>query len=237
VIAAGNYNRVPVILGSDETEFSSFAWSGSLTSELDEVSGITSSSQMMNLVANGIKYGSMLQSGHYIEKTANLLSQDASHSSIYAYRFRWGTDATVTDGFYSRYVGAFHGSGKDFLRGIYKNNYTEYAPNAISSANKTGRTELTKVMQKYVANFLASGNPNDASLVNWGTWNNISGVDKIMSFNADATKNTSAMSSEYYDETDTFNQMRAALTKSEYNILVKSLFADRFFMPETVPEY
>lgn len=237
VISSGNYNRVPVILGSDATEFSSFAWSGSLTSELNEVAGITSSSQMMNLVANGIKYGSMLQSGHYIEKTANLLSQDMAHSSIYAYRFKWGTDANVTDGFYSKYVGAFHGAGKDFLRGIYKNSYTDYSPNAISSANKAGRTELTALMQKYVGNFLATGNPNGASLANWGTWNNVAGAQKIMIFDANNTKSTSGMSSEYYDEADTFAQMRQSLTKSEYNILVKSLFADRFFMPVVVPEY
>lgn len=237
VITSGNYNRVPVILGSDATEFSSFAWSGSITSELDEVAGITSSSQMMNLIANGIKYGSMLQSGHYIEKTANLLSQDIAHSSIYAYRFKWGTDANVTDGFYSKYVGAFHGAGKDFLRGIYKNSYPEYSPNAISTANKAGRTELTALMQKYVGNFLATGNPNGTSLAAWETWNNVSGAQKIMIFDADNTKSTSGMSSEYYDEADTFAQMRANLTKSEYNILVKSLFADRFFMPALVPEY
>lgn len=237
VISAGNYNRVPVILGSDATEFSSFAWNGSLTSDLEQVAGITSSSQMMNLVANGIKFGSMLQSGHYIEKTAGLLSQDAAHSEIYAYRFRWGTDASVSDGFYSRYVGAFHGSGKDFLRGIYKNNYSEYSPNAISTANRPGRQKLTTLMQQYVSNFLLTGNPNQASLVNWGTWNSTAGVPKIMIFDANLTDSTSGMSSEYYDEMDTFAQMRSTLTKSEYNILVKSLFADRFFMPALVPEY
>lgn len=237
VIRSGSYNRVPVILGSDATEFSSFAWSGTLTSNLDDVAGITSSSQMLDLVANGIKYGSMLQSGHYIEKTANLLNQDIAHAPVYAYRFRWGTDATVTDGFYSRYVGAFHGAGKDFLRKSYKNNYTAYAPNALSETNKAGRQDLTSVMQKYVGNFLAAGNPNEASLGEWGTWNNVSGADKIMIFDADNTKSISGMSSEYYDENDTFVQMKASLTSSEYNILVNSLFEGRFFMPEIVPQY
>lgn len=237
VIATGNYNRVPIILGSDATEFSSFAWSGSLTSNLEDVAGITSSSQMMNLVANGVKYGSMLQSGHYVEKTASLLLQDAAHSPVYAYRFQWGTNANVTDGFYSRYVGAFHGSSKDFLRGIYKNNYVDYSPNAIRSDNKAGRAELTSLMQKYIGNFLASGNPNGSSLANWGTWNNVSGAHKIMIFDANLTKSTSGMSSQYYDENNTFAQMRSALTKSEYNILTKSLFQGRFFMPQMVPEY
>lgn len=237
VITSGNYNRVPVILGSDATEFSSYAWNGKLDSELENLTQITTGSQMLNLVTNGVKFGSMLQSGHYIEKTANQLYQDGAHAPVYAYRFRWGTDATVTDGFYSRFVGAFHGSGKDFLRGIYKNNYTEYAPNALSSANKEGRKALTELMQKYVGNFLAKGNPNGASLANWDTWNNAPGVQKLMIFDADAAKSRSGMNSEYYDEADTFAQMRKGLTKAEYNILVKSLFEGRFFMPEVVPEY
>lgn len=237
VISSGNYNRVPVILGSDATEFSSYAWNGKLDSELENLTQITTGSQMLNLVTNGVKFGSMLQSGHYIEKTANRLYQDGAHAPVYAYRFRWGTDATVTDGFYSRYVGAFHGSSKDFLRGYYKNNYTEYAPNALSSANKEGRKALTELMQKYVGNFLAKGDPNGASLANWDTWNNAPGVQKLMIFDADATKSRSGMNSEYYDEADTFAQMRSGLTKAEYNILVKSLFEGRFFMPEVVPEY
>lgn len=237
VITSGNYNRVPVILGSDATEFSSYAWNGKLDSELENLTQITTASQMLNLVTNGVKFGSMLQSGHYIEKTANRLCQDGAHASVYAYRFRWGTDASVTDGFYSRYVGAFHGAGKDFLRGVYKNNYMEYAPNALSSANKEGRKALTELMQKYVGNFLAKGNPNGASLANWDTWNNALGVQKLMIFDADAAKSRSGMSSEYYDEADTFAQMRRGLTKAEYNILVHSLFEGRFFMPDNVPEY
>lgn len=237
VITSGNYNRVPVILGSDATEFSSYAWNGKLDSELENLTQITTASQMLNLVTNGVKFGSMLQSGHYIEKTANRLCQDGAHASVYAYRFRWGTDASVTDGFYSRYVGAFHGAGKDFLRGVYKNNYMEYAPNALSSANKEGRKALTELMQKYVGNFLAKGNPNGASLANWDTWNNAPGVQKLMIFDADAAKSRSGMSSEYYDEADTFAQMRRGLTKAEYNILVHSLFEGRFFMPDNVPEY
>lgn len=237
VIRSGNYNRVPVILGSDASEFSSYAWSGNLILNVDDAANTIPSSQMSNLVANGVKYGSMLQSGHYIEKTANLLNQDMAHAPVYAYRFYWGTNAAITDSFYSTYVGAFHGAGKDFLRKSYKNSYTAYAPNALSETNKPGRQDLTSVMQKYVGNFLLAGNPNGASLSEWGTWNNIPGMNKIMRFDADNAKSISGMSSEYYDESNTFGQMRTSLTKEDYDILVNSLFAGRFFMPEIVPQY
>ena len=165
------------------------------------------------------------------------MHQDASHSDVYAYRFWWGTNAAVTDGFYSKFVGAYHGSGKDFVRGSYRNGNSEYSPNAISSGNRAGRVALTALMQKYIGNFLATGNPNGTGLANWGTWNNVPGVLKIMNFDADLTQSTSKMSSDFYDEANTFAQMRANLTKSEYNILVNSLFKGRFFMPEQAPSY
>lgn len=237
VIQSGNYNRVPMILGSDVTEFSSYAWSGSLTSELDEVEEITSSTQMVNLLASGIKYGSMLQSHYYIEKPAKLFYEDPGHPDIYAYRFKWGTNANVTDGFYSNFVGAFHGAGKEFLRGIYKNSHKDYSPNAISSSNRAGRLDLTAVMQKYVGNFLATGNPNSVGLTNWEKWSPFAGSQNVMSFDANQTKSVVQMTSELYNEADIFANMRVYLTKAEYNILVKSLLADRFFMPENVPAY
>lgn len=237
VIQSGNYNRVPMILGSDVTEFSSYAWNGSLTSELNDVAEITSSTQMVNLLASGVKYGSMLQSHFYIEKPAKLFYQDPAHSDIYAYRFKWGTNASVTDGFYSNFVGAFHGSSKEFLSGIYKNPHKNYSPNAISSSNKAGRLDLTAVMQKYFGNFLATGNPNGTGLANWEKWSPLAGSQNVMSFDADQNKSIAQMTAELYDETEIFANMRANLTKAEYNILVKSLFADRFFMPKDVPQY
>lgn len=237
VIKVGSYNRVPMILGSDVSEFSGYAWNGSLTSQVAELSAIGSSNQMMNLIENGVKYGSMLQSGHYIEKTAELIQQDAGHLDVYAYRFKWGTDASVTDGFYSRFVGAFHGVSRDFLRGVYRNSYKSYSPKAISSANKKGRVALTNKMRAYIKNFLYNSTPNSGELAEWKTWNSNVGEAKIMIFNANATQDISAMSDEYYKENDTFAQMRQSLSRSEYNILTNSLFSGRFFMPESVPAY
>ncbi len=236
VIKSGNYNRVPMILGTDASEFSTYVWNGNLTS-LEDVEGITTTTQMFQLIEKASKYGSMLQSEHYLEKTASLLYQDAGHSPIYAYRFKWGTNPAVSDGFYSKYVGAYHGSGKNFLLGIYKNDYTDYSANALSDDNLQGRTELTTWMQQYIGSFLINGNPNQPSLTPWGTWDPNPGVNKVMIFDANKKKQVSAMSSEHYRENETFQQMRANLTKSEYNIITKSLLAERFFVPENMPEY
>ncbi|MGN1206109.1 MAG: carboxylesterase family protein [Eubacterium sp.] len=228
VIASGNYNRVPVILGSDATEFSSFALKTDITEALN-AAVTTTYDRVMQL---GIRYGSQLQSQDYIEKTANLLLQDAMHQPVYAYRFLWGTDPTVTDVNYSTYVGALHGSSKDFLRGYYKNNYPELSPNAIRSDNKSGRKELTSIMQKYIGEFLKSGSPDVPGLNAWNTWNNAPGVNKLMVFDATSTKASAVMDSQMYSVEETFANLKAEANEEEYRILMDVMFKDRNFMPQ-----
>ncbi|WP_026835889.1 carboxylesterase family protein [Eubacterium xylanophilum] len=238
VIEKGDYINVPMLLGSDASEFSSYAWSGSLTSgNLSDLAEITSSDQMFGVIKKGVKYGSMLQSEHYIEKVANQYYKNSKHANLYAYRFKWGTDAGLVGSVYSDCYGAYHGMSKDFLRGKYFNNFKSMVPDLYPSSNKAGRVALTTLMQKYIGNFVKSGNPNATGLANWGTWNSANNSNKIMIFNSNATKSTSAMSSEMYSSGGTFSLMKSGCTKAEYNILINSLFKDRFFMPETVPSY
>lgn len=228
VIASGNYNRVPVILGSDATEFSSFAMKTDIT-EAVNAAPTTTFDHVMQLA---IRYGSLFQSEHYIEETANLLSQDTLHQPVYAYRFLWGTDPAVTDAAYSTYVGAAHGVSKDFLRGSYKNENPELSPNAIRSENKAGRKELTSIMQKYVGGFLLNGSPNAEGLNIWSEWNAAPGVNKIMLFNATAKKASAVMSPQMYSDDETFAGLKAEANEEEYRILMDVMFKDRFFMPK-----
>ena len=228
VIASGNYNRVPVILGSDVTEFSSFA----MKTDITEALSTTTTTTYDRLMQLAIQYGSLFQSEHYIEETANLFSQDALHQPVYAYRFLWGTDPAVTDAAYSTYVGAAHGVSKDFLRGSYKNENPELSPNAICTENKAGRKELTSIMQKYVGAFLSNGSPNVTGLNTWSTWNAATGVNKIMLFNATAKKASAVMSPQMYSDEETFAQLKAEANEDEYRILMEVMFKNRFFMPE-----
>ena len=228
VIASGNYNRVPVILGSDATEFSSFAMKTDIT-EAVNAAPTTTFDHVMQLA---IRYGSLFQSEHYIEETANLLSRDVLHQPVYAYRFLWGTDPAVTDAAYSTYVGAAHGVSKDFLRGSYKNENPELSPNAIRSENKAGRKELTSIMQKYVGGFLLNGSPNAEGLNIWSEWNAAPGVNKIMLFNATAKKASAVMSPQMYSDDETLAGLKAEANEEEYSILMDDMFKDRFFMPK-----
>lgn len=228
-ISSGAYNRVPVVLGSDATEFSSFAWKDDSFFSYDTIFD-TMIFDTMNLLGKGIKYGSQLQSAYNVEKTAELLSRDAGHEAIYAFRFCWGTNASVTDSFYSQYIGAYHGASRDFLRGVYTNN-KEYSPDVISLENKKGRQALTTQMRRYIKNFLWEGNPNDASLTRWNVWSNRESSKKIMNFNAGKRKVTSKMSAEKYDQNLILYAMSKNLTTQEFGFLTNTVLEGRYFMP------
>lgn len=238
VVQTGQYNRVPIMLGTDATEFSSFAWGSSdaigISSSADPAY-LTASEQV--LLGNGICYGSMLQSQFYLENVASSLYQDINHKNIYAFRMMWGTSAGVTDRFYSQYVGAYHGQIRDFLLGNYKHYKQNYSPDAVSAKNEKGRVALTAQMRSYVSNFLQTGNPNGTALDQWNTWNPMAGVDKVMLFNATKNKVTSAMSTQMYDELSIFNRLSGVTTEADYEKLTVQLFAERFFMPGIIPSY
>lgn len=233
VIRSGDYNRVPVILGSDATEFSTFAWSDksfflydSIREELKPISF-----NLMDMLDKGIMYGSQLQSAYYLDDNARDLFRDSQHAAVYAYRFFWGLDATVTDSFYSRYVGAFHGASKEFLIGDYTGKHKEFSPNAVDSSNKEGRKALTAQMRAYIRNFLEKGNPNGTSLPEWTVWTNASGAKRVMNFNAGKNAATSRMGSELYDRSQILARMKKNLTEQEYDFLVDGVLTGRYFMP------
>ena len=235
IIKSGNYNRIPLILGSNESEFSRYAFSANYTANEVNVESLQTGNSFMDLLEQSVLYGSMLQARHYVEESAEKLLSDASHSVIYGYRFRWGETAGISDGFYSKYVGAFHGSDVNFLCEYYPNPYSEYSPNAISSENLSGRKDLSAKMQQYIQNFLYNGNPNRNGLTNWPV---LSGSEsKLISFDATKTNAVISLTNQYGSADYIFNQMKSKLNKSQYQMLVLSAFTGRFFMPEQVPSY
>lgn len=236
VIRRGAYNRVPIMLGSDITEFGTFGRDGSLTQSDADLSDLTVTG-LFELTEKGIQYGSMLQSRFYIEDIATPLVQDMAHMNVYAFRMKWGTNASVSDGFYSRYVGSYHGQTRDFLLGTYKHRMQEYSPDAVSSKNKKGRTALTTQMRAYLKNFMATGNPNGGTLPIWTTWNPAPGVVKIMHFDAGLEKASSAMSNEMYDTTSILKLTKQNTSEAGYKALTESLWKGRFFMPAVLPDY
>ena len=235
---SGQYNRVPLLIGTDATEFSFQGWTNGLKAFGDSTLSDSGFSQAQSMIQKGIYYGSQMQSCFYLEEVASTISQDNSHQPIYGFRTMWGTDqGIVNDAFYSSFVGAYHGQTKNFLIGKYTKYKTEYSPNAISTANKSGRTALTSQMRSYLKKFMLYGTPNGKSGTVWSAWSSADGISRIMHFDANFTTTTSAMVSEQYDMDTIFRTMRANLTEDEYNNLINKVFANCYFMPDDVPAY
>jgi para-nitrobenzyl esterase len=99
---------------------------------------------------------------------------------VYAYQFNWAQQPAPWDVIY----GAVHAGDLPFIFGDFGKGLFSCG---FSRANKPGRLELSSVMQKSIAAFVRTGNPNNHSLgIHWEKANNGStGKPKKIVFDAD----------------------------------------------------
>ncbi|URZ07019.1 carboxylesterase family protein [Clostridium felsineum] len=226
-IKKGNYNNVPIIVGSMSNEFTLFSatdpyFGGSVLNQ-----SIFNDPTKSKIYTDSIYYGSKLYSGFNADNVADLIaSSNKKDNGIYAYRCGWGTqDGVITNN--TKYFAAAHGLDIDLITGHY--NMGNYFSGFYTDANKPGRDSLGTVMDSYLKNFLYTGNPNGNKLTKWGTWQTSNKKARIMKF--DATTNTSltSMSKEHLVKQDIIDEMNSSLPKNERDIIVNSLFNGRFF--------
>jgi len=239
VFATGNYNRVPVILGSCKNEFSLFAsldnaFSGALFS-----GNLFSDETLTRQLTKSIEYGSQIYAGFNVDSVAALLEADTNHEAIYGYRFAWGSrEGVLSNPNGALIMGATHGADVDFITG------REDSGNGgllamlglgtyYTGTNKPGRDALTEIMIAYTENFLHSGDPNGDSLTNWSTWNSNSGEDKILILDADNTSPQVSMSDEYLKKADIETAMSndSEITVDDMNV-IDGVLSGRFFMDQ-----
>ncbi len=226
-----------MILGSNRSEYASFAYTNQMKLSRADTASITSVTEMTSLIQSAITYGSDLHAGFYVEEAAQKILSDAGHKAVYGYRNLWGENPAVTNEAYSIYVGAGHGSDLDFLCEQYGGLESSVAPGAIHSANLDGRKKMSNRMQNYMKYFMRNGNPNGAGVRTWNTWTTGDNVQRLLMFDATQTDTALSMSAEYLKQNAVFETMQKNLTEAHYNLLVFSNMAGRFFMPEVVPEY
>lgn len=230
-VQRGDYNAVPMILGSSSQEFATYALSANYSSAELSADITKKGWNMIAMIQNAKRFGSMFQSCYYIEHNAETFLASGRQPSIYAYRFDWGNDPDVSSDFFADFLGSYHGLDVSFLCGSYKNEHEAYVSDLYNAGNHEGRKTLTSVMQNYVANFMKTGNPNGNGLASWNAWNNLPG-SRIMVFDASKTANASYMSPMYYRREDIDNLMKSTLSIAQCDILNKLVFAGRYFMPE-----
>jgi para-nitrobenzyl esterase len=83
---------------------------------------------------------------------------------LYAYDFKWNKEPAPWNDVY----GAWHTEDLPFIFGNFTLNLEAFG---WSDANKPGRSALSNVMQKSVAAFIRTGDPNNSTLgVTWDQW-------------------------------------------------------------------
>lgn len=235
VLEYGGYNRVPMILGSNNSEFANVSYKTLHRILVKNPKTFKNRAQFYRLLKKSKEYGSKLQTSFYLERLANKLSIDPYHEDFYTYRFSWGEDRRVVGANYARYVGAIHGMDVDFLLGRYKKGEAGTSDSIYTRANLPGRQALTSVMRQYVSNFCHTGNPNGIDgqgnvPVQWEKWRRVPGSKRIMTFSASRREAKVNMTSRTINRAKVKRQMKRKLSKRAYKLFRRRILNDRFFM-------
>ena len=224
VIRTGNYNKIPLFMGSCASEESGFILNNGYFKAIDDAQGFLANPEKLQLASTIMPYVNKLYAGYNIDATARALAL-AQSESIYCYRFLWGTDASVTENEdYSKFIGAHHGADIDFYKASFGNNHPEFGE-VFYPDNLPGRTALSTNMIKYLANFIYSSNPNGTGLTKWDSWNS---GPALMNFNASKTADISKMSNDIYKNEYIWPELEKAVDNEFLNKYVTWRFFGMF---------
>jgi para-nitrobenzyl esterase len=168
-IAAGDWNRVPVILGSNRDETRLFSlmdkryarrWFGVLPRLRDETRFYRDTS-----------YGSKLWKASAVDELARAMHASGA-TQIYTYRFDWDELATPGGTDLPNMLGAAHGLDLGFTFGSWDRGAKSVAF-LVDEESQPGRESLASAMTSYWSEFAKTGNPGrgrDGALPEWRAW-------------------------------------------------------------------
>jgi para-nitrobenzyl esterase len=174
------YNSVPIILLASATEFSPFAVSDPYFAQAAKEKKFLSDPKVRGEVEFAIKHGSRLYEYFNAEQSAEKIF-DKYGAPIYTVDILWGTDKNIVGEEFAALSGAAHGIFRPFLTDEPIGLRATY-PQAFEN---DGARELTKLFQRYLSNFLYSGNPNGRNLPAWRAWESAKSGPAQLLLNAD----------------------------------------------------
>ncbi|MCM8711587.1 carboxylesterase family protein [Clostridium sp. SYSU_GA19001] len=226
LLKTGNYNKVPIIIGSMANEFAGFAAMDPYFEGAVLNGKIYSDPEKLKILNDAVTYGSKMYAGFNADKVADLLIVNKDQPSVYAYRCAWGTqEGVITNN--TKLFAAAHGVDVDLITANYA--FGNYFKGFYTEENKPGRTELSNMMMTYIKNFLHTGDPNGDNLPKWTKWQTAADSDKILRLDADTTKATAVMSKEHLVKEEIIKEMNDNLPKNEKDIIIEKLLKGRFF--------
>ena len=214
-IESGRYNKVPIIAGANETEVGStntLLCSAEFQRETGQSCNILPDEAMPNyidlleVVQGKKKLGHVLPTAtdKHLWKKANhygglfwraafvdeLLRRMSKHQSdVYGYSFNWGEE-DVRPGGIGFVYGAAHALEIPFFQGNADrpgiNEFDWQVVAGFTDKNLPGRQALTTSIVSYIAQFVRTGNPNQAGsgLPKWQRWSNHVGGPKAIILDA-----------------------------------------------------
>ncbi len=195
-LSSGNYNKVPMILGTNKEEVKLFLrgykpfilWrqDGSLLSD-------PAKTELFDLAA---KYQSDSWKVMAVDEPARIMRNNEGQPFIFTYQFLWGAGgakSNVIQPPLNIMLGACHAMEIDFVFGTEK---ASLGALVFNDKNKAGRVALSDAMMDYWSAFARTGNPNrdKSGLPKWSPWSNIQGFPKTLLLDADLEKAKITMS-------------------------------------------
>lgn len=253
-IRSGDYNKVPIILGGNESEIKIFMplagpQAGTNWDQLiDVLDGEKTLDEVFinpwdQLIYNTTGYyGSRNWCAKFVDERARALKEQQSH--VYAYHFRWGEPGSGPTP-YDIILGATHALDVPFFFG---GSYGLFGYAFNPDNDTAGRRALTAAMMTYLGNFAYTGDPNGlpfwwwkllhnqqkSDLPSWQEWSNEPEGPKTMVFDADFDQAILGMSNEELDILEEMAKLEAELGTwpPELQVYAPLIQGFQLYMPE-----
>jgi para-nitrobenzyl esterase len=217
------YNDVPLILVTGSKEFASFT-RGDPEFRFIKDEDLLSNVEIYKSYRFAVDYGSKFYGLANAQEPAQKMV-GRYHAPIYTCDFDWGSDSKIVGEKMAQLWGPYHGIWQPFLT-------NEPGSRIPGDVFKTaGAQDLATKFQKYIANFLWTGNPNSKGLVEWKSWRDTNIGPTQLLLNADKEKAIITMSSERIKYEDVLKEMEAdtSVSKEVKDNLIENVINGRWF--------
>lgn len=195
-LASGNYNKVPMILGTNKEEAKLFLRTSSPFAGWIKDRSLFKEPAKMELYDLAAGYTSDGWKVLVVDQPARIMRDNEDQPFIFTYQFLWGAGGAknnVINPPLNIILGTCHAMEIDFVFGTDK---ASLGALVFNDKNKPGRVALSNAIMDYWSQFAKTGNPNKQSsgLPKWSPWSNIQRFPKTLLLDADLEKAKITMS-------------------------------------------